>query len=194
MPVIAFLRSTSAVGSEHLVAGFEQGLKEAGFVAGQNVAIDYRWGNDQLDRLPGLAADLIHRQPAVIIGNILATRAIMADQPLYGGGGEGRSNDWPASSDYESYRRERIPFRFCGDGPAKRGRVAHRQRSIFPQPTSTTRRTGGSLRTAFLRPPSALRRGRCPYELRIEPVRCLSSRRHLRWPDSQRGDTRQYAG
>ena len=78
MPVIAFLRSTSAIGSEHLVAGFEQGLKEAGFVANQNVVIDYRWGNDQLDRLPGLAADLIRRQPAVIIGNILPTRAIMA--------------------------------------------------------------------------------------------------------------------
>ena len=78
MPVIAFLRSTSAVGSEHLVAAFEQGLKEAGFVAGQNVAIDYRWGNDQLDRLPGLAADLIRRQPAVILGNTQATRAIMA--------------------------------------------------------------------------------------------------------------------
>jgi ABC-type uncharacterized transport system, periplasmic component len=78
MPVIAFLRSTSAAGSEHLVAAFEQGLKEAGFVAGQNVAIDYRWGNDQLDRLPGLVADLIRRQPAVIIGNIQATRAIMA--------------------------------------------------------------------------------------------------------------------
>ena len=78
MPVIAFLRSTSAVGSEHLVVAFEQGLKEAGFVAGQNVVIDYRWGNDQLDRLPGLAADLIHRQPAVILGNTQATRAIMA--------------------------------------------------------------------------------------------------------------------
>jgi len=78
MPVIAFLRSASAVGSEHLVAAFEQGLKEAGFVAGQNIAIDYRWGNDQLDRLPELAADLIRRQPAVIIGNILTTRAIMA--------------------------------------------------------------------------------------------------------------------
>jgi putative tryptophan/tyrosine transport system substrate-binding protein len=45
-PVIAFVRSTSAAGSEHLVAAFEQGLKEAGFVAGQNIAIDYR------DRLP----------------------------------------------------------------------------------------------------------------------------------------------
>ena len=77
MPVIGFLRSTSAAGSEHLVAAFEQGLKEAGFVAGQNVAIDYRWGNDQSDRLSGLVADLIHRQPAVIIGNILATRASM---------------------------------------------------------------------------------------------------------------------
>jgi ABC-type uncharacterized transport system substrate-binding protein len=78
MPVIAFLRSTSAAGSEHLVAAFEQGLKEAGFVAGQNIAIDYRWGNDQSDRLPALATDLIRRQPAVIIGNILAMRAIMA--------------------------------------------------------------------------------------------------------------------
>jgi len=78
MPVIGFLRSAPAAGSEHLVAAFEQGLKEAGFVAGQNVAIDYRWGNDQSDRLSGLAADLIRRQPTVIIGNMLATRASMA--------------------------------------------------------------------------------------------------------------------
>jgi ABC-type uncharacterized transport system substrate-binding protein len=78
MPVIAFLRSTSHAGSEHLVAAFEQGLKEAGFVGGRTIAIDYRWGNDQSDRLPGLAADLIRRQPAVIIGNILAVRAVMA--------------------------------------------------------------------------------------------------------------------
>ena len=78
MPVVGFLRSASAAGSEHLVAAFEQGLKEAGFVEGQNVAIDYRWGNDQSDRLSGLAADLIHQQPAVIVGNMLATRASMA--------------------------------------------------------------------------------------------------------------------
>jgi putative ABC transport system substrate-binding protein len=77
MPVIGFLRSTSAAGSEHLVAAFEQGLKEAGFVEGQNVVIDYRWGNDQSDRLSGLATELIRRQPAVIIGNMLATRASM---------------------------------------------------------------------------------------------------------------------
>jgi ABC-type uncharacterized transport system substrate-binding protein len=78
MPVIGFVRSTSAAGSEHLVTAFEQGLKEAGFVAGQNVAIDYRWGNDQSDQLSALATDLIRRQPAVIVGNMLATRASMA--------------------------------------------------------------------------------------------------------------------
>jgi putative ABC transport system substrate-binding protein len=78
MPVIGFLRSTSAAGSTHLVTAFEQGLKEAGFINGQNVAIDYRWGNDQSDRLPGLTADLIRRQVAVLIGNTLATRAIVA--------------------------------------------------------------------------------------------------------------------
>ena len=77
-PVIGFLRSTTAAGSEHLATAFEQGLKDTGFVAGENVAIDYRWGNDQSDRLPGLAVDLIRRRPAVIIGNILAIRAVMA--------------------------------------------------------------------------------------------------------------------
>jgi hypothetical protein len=65
VPVIGFLRSTTAAGSEHLAAAFEQGLKDAGFVEGQNVAIDYHWGNDQSDWLAGLAADLIRRQPGV---------------------------------------------------------------------------------------------------------------------------------
>jgi hypothetical protein len=78
VPGIGFLRNTTGVGSEHLAAAFEQGLKDAGFVAGQNVAIDYRWGNDQSDRLAGLAADLIRQQPAVIIGNILTIRTVMA--------------------------------------------------------------------------------------------------------------------
>src|SRR6516165_5534355 len=78
IPVIGFLRSTSAAGSAQLVAAFRQGLKEAGFVEGQDVAIDFRWGDDQPDRLPGLAADLVRRQAAVIIANVSATRAAMA--------------------------------------------------------------------------------------------------------------------
>ena len=78
MPVLGFLRSTSAAGSEQLIAAFRQGLKEAGFVEGQDVAIDFRWGDDQPDRLPGLAADLVRRQAAVIVANVSATRAAMA--------------------------------------------------------------------------------------------------------------------
>ena len=67
MPVIGFLRSTAATGSEHIVTAFLRGLKEAGFVDGQNVAIEYRWADNQNDRLPALAADLIRRQMTVIV-------------------------------------------------------------------------------------------------------------------------------
>jgi putative ABC transport system substrate-binding protein len=69
MPVIGFLRSTPSAGLMHFVAAFQQGLKEEGFVEGQNVTIEYRWADNQLDRLPGLAAELVRRQVAVIVGN-----------------------------------------------------------------------------------------------------------------------------
>ena len=71
MPVVGFLRSTSLPISTHLVTAFRQGLKEAGFVEGQNVAIEYRYADNQLDRLPALVADLIRRPVAVIVGNAL---------------------------------------------------------------------------------------------------------------------------
>jgi putative ABC transport system substrate-binding protein len=67
LPLIGFLNPASPEGwSEDRLRGFRQGLKETGFVEGENVAIDYRWANNQLDRLPALAAELVRRKVAVI--------------------------------------------------------------------------------------------------------------------------------
>jgi putative tryptophan/tyrosine transport system substrate-binding protein len=72
IPVIGFLRSTPSESFMHLVDAFRAGLKEVGFIEGQNVTIEYRWADNQLDRLPALAAELVQRQVAVLIGNSLA--------------------------------------------------------------------------------------------------------------------------
>jgi ABC-type uncharacterized transport system substrate-binding protein len=76
MPVVGFLRTTVAAGSAHLVGAFRQGLNEAGFVEGQNVAVEYRWADDQDDRIPGMAAELVRRQPTVIVANGIAVPAV----------------------------------------------------------------------------------------------------------------------
>jgi len=73
--VIGFLRSTSAADSTQMVSSFRQGLKEAGFVEGQNVTIEYRWAENQLDRLPALVADLVRLPVAVIAVNAPAANA-----------------------------------------------------------------------------------------------------------------------
>jgi putative ABC transport system substrate-binding protein len=78
MPVIGFLRSTSLAVSTPMVTGFRQGLTAAGFTEGENVAIEYRYADNQLKRLPGLVAELIRLPVAVIVANNLATLAAKA--------------------------------------------------------------------------------------------------------------------
>jgi putative ABC transport system substrate-binding protein len=66
LPVIGFLDPTAPDGDPKSLRGFRQGLKDTGFVEGENVAIVYRWADNQLDRLPELAADLVRRRVGVI--------------------------------------------------------------------------------------------------------------------------------
>src|SRR5262245_47332100 len=66
MPVIGFLDSRSPEALTDRLRGFRQGLKDTGYVEGENVALEYRWANNQIDRLPALAAELARRQVSVI--------------------------------------------------------------------------------------------------------------------------------
>ncbi len=80
MPVIGYLNSASPESFGRMVAAFRQGLSETGYIEGQNVAIEYRWGEGQYDRLPALAADLVRRQVALIVagGGAVTARAARA--------------------------------------------------------------------------------------------------------------------
>ena len=93
MPVIGFLSSSAPVDRARYLTAFRQGLREPGYVEGQNVAIEYRWAQDQADRLPDLAADLVRRQVTVIAAHdtpssIVAKAATTTIPIVFASGGD----------------------------------------------------------------------------------------------------------
>jgi putative ABC transport system substrate-binding protein len=86
IPVIGYLGPGSARSDAFRVTGFRQGLKEAGYVEGQNLTIEYRWAEDHLERLPAMAADLVRHQVAVIVATSsvasLAAKAATTTLPI----------------------------------------------------------------------------------------------------------------
>ena len=86
MPVIGVLDARSPGTTESLLRAFRQGLKETGYVEGENVALEYRWADNELDRLPGLAAELARRRVSVIAASTpvvaLAAKAATTTIPI----------------------------------------------------------------------------------------------------------------
>jgi len=76
-PVVGFLRSTSREDSTRLITAFQQGLKLGGYVEGENVTIEYRWADNQVNRQPALVADLINRHVDVIVSNQGSSVAVL---------------------------------------------------------------------------------------------------------------------
>jgi putative ABC transport system substrate-binding protein len=119
MPVIGFLEATTAADTVYRVSAFRDGLKEAGFIDGHNVAIEFRWAENKFDRLPALAADLVHRQVAAIVGQnttMRAARAATSTIPIvFVSGGDpvatGLVTNQPA---WRQYHRRKL----CGDPSA----------------------------------------------------------------------------
>jgi putative tryptophan/tyrosine transport system substrate-binding protein len=78
MPVVGYLSATSRDAGKERAAAFRRGLQESGYVEGQNLAIEYHWADEQVDRLPAMAADLVKRHVTVIATG--TTPAVLAAQ------------------------------------------------------------------------------------------------------------------
>src|SRR3954449_3628090 len=136
MPVIGFLRSTPSAPFQNLVVAFSRGLKEEGFVEGQNAVVDYRYADNQIDRLPALVADLIHRPVAVIVGDnisaIVARHATMTVPIVFATGGDAVRNGLVGSLNRPGANVTGISF-FSGELGSKRLELLHQ---LVPRATT----------------------------------------------------------
>jgi ABC-type uncharacterized transport system substrate-binding protein len=86
LPVVGILGGGSAATTTMFLAGFREGLRDAGYIEGQNVVIEARWAEGQYDRLPVLAAELVHRPAAIIVASslpsVFAAKAATSTIPI----------------------------------------------------------------------------------------------------------------
>ena len=94
IPAVGFMSGRSPEDSARLASAFRQGLADAGFIEGQTVNIEYRWANGDSDKLPALAADLVNRKVAVLVGvggdvsAVVAAKATKTIPVVFGVGGD----------------------------------------------------------------------------------------------------------
>jgi putative ABC transport system substrate-binding protein len=116
MPVVGFLFSQSAVDYNEFTVPFLQGLKDTGYVEGRDVAFEYRWAENQYDRMPALAADLVRRRVAVLVAGslpaALAAKAATTTIPIvFATAGDPVALGLVASLMREPYRQRRFHWR-----------------------------------------------------------------------------------
>jgi putative ABC transport system substrate-binding protein len=136
MPVIGFLRSAATAGAGHLTGALRQGLNDAGFVEGRNVAVEFRSAENQLDRLPALAAELIRRPVSVIVANsiaAIAAKAATTTVPIvFAGGGDPIEEGLVASLNRPGGNVTGVNFFVAVLGPKRLGLL----RQLVPQATT----------------------------------------------------------